>query len=82
MIISGNIWSTDRREDDIPVMSQKDHRFMKLMETEMKKMSNNHLSAPLPLKDLNIMFESNISQALQRAHLLVKQLQKTPTKQK
>jgi hypothetical protein len=61
-------------------MSQDDKQFIKIMDTNMKKMPSGHLSAPLPFKEQKPRLPSNYHQAKHRAKTLVKQLNNNPMK--
>jgi hypothetical protein len=73
---------TRTREDDTVGMSQDDKQFIKIMDTNMKKMPSGHLSAPLPFKEQKPILPSNYHQAKHRAETFVKQLINNPMKRK
>ncbi|GFR82296.1 Gag-pol fusion polyprotein [Elysia marginata] len=67
------------KDDEKQGMSVEDKKFISLMEASFKKVDG-HWSAPLPFKDSKSSPPSNFVQALRRAHLLQRSMDKNPQK--
>ena len=70
-------------EDEKPGLSIEDRKFLDIMQTDYRKDSDGHWSAPLPFKDeIDVIQKSNYAQALSRAHGLDRSLKKNQVKRK
>ena len=63
-------------------LSIEDKKFLDLMNTEFKKATNGHWTAPLPFRSDKRNMPNNRSQAWRRAQILDTSLRKNPTKRK
>ncbi|XP_062587767.1 uncharacterized protein LOC134249430 [Saccostrea cucullata] len=68
------------KDDENEGYSVEDRRFMKIMDKEFKKTPDGHWEAPLPFKESRSALPNNREEALKRARILQKSLQRDPVK--